>query len=199
MAYLTTTISGNKSFGGYLSIDGTQAVSIEDDMTYEIAPGQHHVRISSTSDAKQKMANAQAFVYMNTSSSGAILDALERRQIASGFGDSWEFQFMIEETQEINIDILTNGNSIVSAPMYGFRDLDEEEYNGYKELFEKIRNTPRRKPKQIVWGSILTVLGLIFGICMTASGNTAGGIFMMQLIPVGILLFCLGIKKKVRK
>ena len=41
-AYLHTVIDGNKSFGGYLSVDGEKAFAVNDDTTYELSPGHHY-------------------------------------------------------------------------------------------------------------------------------------------------------------
>jgi hypothetical protein len=81
-AYLYTSVDGNKSFGGYLSVDGEKAFEIQDDMTYELAPGRHHMVVYSTSNIQRANAKVQAFTYNTTSSNGAFADAMHRSYIA---------------------------------------------------------------------------------------------------------------------
>lgn len=207
MAYLQTTISGNTNFGGFMSIDGAAAFAIQDDMTYELAPGQHFVKIYSTSNTQRNIAGAQRWLYNNTSSSGAILDSIERKQILAGEGDTWDLQFVIADDQVIQIDVLTSGSRIVSDPMYGFRELDDEEREMLEKAFEelhaeeeRIANMPRRSPKKITWGAILGGVGVVMGSGFLLSGqNIEAGIFMLIVAAIGVLLFVLGMRKKVRK
>ena len=206
MAYLQTTISGNTNFGGYMSIDGAAAFAIKDDMTYELSAGQHFIVIYSTSNAQRNIAGAQRWLYNNTSSSGSIMDGIERQQIRAGEGDTWELQFMISDNQAIQIDVLTSGARIIAAPVYGFRDLDEEELEALEQAFaelhaeeERIANMPRRSPKMITWGSVLFGVGGIMGLTLSLSGAIEAGIFMLIVAAVGVLLFALGMRKKVRK
>lgn len=207
MAYLQTTISGNTNFGGFMSIDGAAAFAIKDDMTYELSAGQHFIVIYSTSNAQRNIAGAQRWLYNNTSSSGIIMDGIERQQIRAGEGDTWELQFMISDNQAIQIDVLTSGARIIAAPVYGFRDLDEEELEGLEQAFaelhaeeERIANMPRRSPKMITWGSILFGVGGAMGSGFVLTGqNIEAGIVMLVVAAVGVLLFALGMRKKVRK
>jgi hypothetical protein len=208
MSYLTLEVSGNKSWGGYLSIDGAASIDLQDDMVYELEPGQHYFVISTKSDGQTKVNNFQRFLYNNTSSSGAIIDAIERQQIMNGMGDRWEVQVYLEEGQSVDLKVLTNGNNIVAAPMYGIRDLEEAEIEYLENVFaeihaeqERIANTPRRSKKLIVWGSIIGGAFLFGCINMIGQGETSLDMLAVGLggVAVGLLLFLLGMRKKVRK
>ena len=59
MAYIYVEISGNKDFGGYLSVDGGESIALQDDFVYELEPGLHLFELHSKSDAERKTGNFQ--------------------------------------------------------------------------------------------------------------------------------------------
>ena len=126
-AYLHTQISGNKDFGGYLSVDGEKSIKIGDDMTYELSTGQHSLVVYSTSDAQRKTGELQAKIYTHTSSSGAIMDTLEAASTLKNLGDGWEINVVVEENQLVELSVLSKGTALVGDPMYKVTDLDEED------------------------------------------------------------------------
>lgn len=211
-AYLEIVVEGNEDFGGYLSFDGQSSILLQDGMIYEIDPGVHSFVIHSNSDGQRKMGNIQRSLYYNTSSSGAIFDALERKSFRSNIGDSWEVDEYVGENQEICLFIRSNGNSIVGTPSSVVLDLDDEYIERYEAYFEEVRqeeeriaSIPRRNPKMIVWGSILMFLGSVGLLNFAAGGEEAysefgplGYLVMLSIIAGGILLFIFGMKKKVR-
>ena len=197
-------ISGNEGFGGYLSVDGNKSVPVRHDMTYELSPGRHHLELSSTSDAAKTNAKGQAFLYNNTKSSGAILDAIERHQIAKQMGETWTLDLVVADGEMVRIEVLSNGSKLVGAPMSDIVELTPEQIAELEQEFEEWRNTPIRAPKRIVWGIILACLGA-FGVANAANMGMAqeeiwAGIAVFGgLIGGGALLFLNGIKKKVRR
>lgn len=203
-AYLMTLITGNESFGGYLSVDGEKAFSIEHDMTYELAPGAHTLIIYSTSNFQRSAGKVQAYSYINTRSSGAIVDSIERNAAIKNLGDSWEIDVMVEEGDLLELNITSRGSEIVATPQYRITELDEEAIKHFEETFEKWRNTPIRSPKQIVWGAILAFLGVFGTINFINSPDLADNaiaviLVMVALVGVGVLLIILGAKKKIRR
>ena len=213
-AYLTTLIYGNENFGGYFAVDGDAARPVEHDMTYQLNPGPHHIDFYSTSNAQRKAGAVQAHLYCKTSSSGVILDAIERRQALNNLGDSWSIDVFVDEDQLLILSVQTSGNSIVAGPFYKVEDLDDDEIETLEAVFEQMEqeaiaeaNRPKRKPAKIVWGIILMILG-----CFGAAGYYGTGAYLSGeyewYIPViafgglligGALLFINGIRKKVRK
>ena len=200
-AYLHTAIDGNKDFGGYLSVDGEKSIKIGDDMTYELAPGHHSLVVYSTSDAQRSAGKFQASVYNNTSSSGAILDSLERKSALSNLGDGWEINIMVEDNQLVSLNVLSKGSKIVSAPLYNIVDLSAEEIAHLEKKFDEWRNTPIRSKKKMIWGAVLTFFGF-FGLYNTINDPpvdmSSVGV-MLGLAAIGILLFVFGFRKKIRR
>lgn len=201
-AYLQTLISGNQSFGGYLSVDGEKSFAVSHDMTYELAPGRHHFELFTTSDSSRKAAKGQAWLYNNTSSSGAILDAIERQQIRSQMGEGYEFDVVVGDGEMVQIEILSKGSKLVGAPMSRIIELSPAEIAEWERKFEEWRNTPIRSPKQMIWGAVLAFLG-VFGATNAINGGEedlmSALLLMGGIVAVGVLLFVLGFRKKIRR
>lgn len=199
-AYLITLISGNESFGGYLSVDGATAFPIENDMTYEIKPGVHSIVIYSTSNFDRAKGSAQATVYSNTSSSGRIFDAIEAGIAMKNLGDKWEMSINVEENQLLALNVTSSGKKIVATPMYEVSNLTDDEVKQLEKTFEEYRSTPRRNPKQMVWGAILAAVGA-FGMFnfIRIGGDAKAAIILGAILGIGVLLFVLGFMKRIRK
>ena len=201
-AYLQTLISGNQSFGGYLSVDGEKSFAVSHDMTYELAPGRHHLELYTTSDSSRKAAKGQAWLYNNTSSSGAVLDSIERQQIRSQMGEGYEFDVVVDDGEMVQIEILSKGSKLVGAPMSRIIELSPAEIAEWERKFEEWRNTPIRSPKQMIWGAVLAFLG-VFGATNAINGGEedlmSALLLMGGIVAVGVLLFVLGFRKKIRR
>ena len=196
-AYLNTAIDGNKSFGGYLSVDGNKAFSIEDDMTYELAPGQHVLVIYSTSNFQRSAGKIQANSYASTPSSGAIVDSIELNSALKNLGDSWEINVFVEDNQMLMINTLSKSDKLIGNPMYKIVDLDAEDIARLEKMFEEWRNTPIRSKKMITAGIIIAVCG---GVALSNAGGAIEAILLgIGLIGLGALLFAFGFKKKIRR
>lgn len=200
-AYLHTVIDGNKNFGGYLSVDGAKSFAINDDMTYELTPGHHALIVYSVPDFQRKSGKLQATLYTHTSSNGAVLDMLEAQSAIRNMGDGWEINIMVDDRQMVELNILSQGSKIVGDPMYAVSDLSEEEAKELEERFDAWRNTPIRSKKKMIWGAVLTFLG-VFGTSnvLKESPVEIGGLLgMLGLAAAGVLLFVFGFRKKIRR
>ena len=144
-----------------------------------------------------------------------ILDEIQRRSAIQGLGDTWSIDVFVEEDQLLTLSIRSNGNQLVGAPMYHVEDLSEETLQYFEEVFaeqeaayeaEQIRiaNTPRRNPKQIVWGAILMGMGFLCGL--SSLSELSGGDPTSYAVPLvfagamvgGVILFINGLRKKIR-
>ena len=201
-AYLQTTISGNQSFGGYLSVDGEKAFAITHDMTYEIAPGQHCLIVYSTSNFERASGKVQAFTHMHTSSSGAVLDSIGAASAIKALGDSWQIDVVVDDGDLIELKVLSKGTKLVGDPMYAVRELDDETRRNLEARFEEWRNTPIRNKKQMTIGAVLVFCG-IFGATNAISGATddlvSALLVMVGLVALGGFLFYRGFQKKIRR
>ena len=198
-AYLHTTVDGNKNFGGYLSVDGEKSFKIGDDMTYELSPGHHSLVVYSTSEMQRKAGKFQASVYANTRSSGAILDSMELNSALKNIGDGWEINVMVQDDQLLSLNVLSKGEKIVSAPLYNTVDLSQEEIEQLEKRFKEWRNTPIRSKKKMLWGVIIAFAG-VFGFSNSLNAaDTEGLFFGVGLAAIGVLVFVLGFRKKIRR
>ena len=201
MAFIRTKIEGNTSFGGYLFMDSGRSVAIQDEMTYEIPSGTHYFEIHSKSDAERGMGKFQKGINGMTSN-GKIIDKLCDMQANNSLGDAWSFNAELEDNDCLVIQIRSKGTKIVGEPDYEIIELDDETVAQLKEEFEAIRNTPRRNKKQIGWGLGLMFVFAFGGINMISAGETMDAASLGVMIVgfgIGVLLFVLGMKKKVRR
>ena len=196
-AYLNTVIDGNKNFGGYLSVDGEKAFAIGDDMTYELAPGHHILVIYSTSNFQRSAGKFQANMYMNTSSSGAILDAMERHSALKNLGDRWEINVYVEDHQMLSLNLLSKREKLIADPLYSVTDLSDEDVAQLEKRFEEWRNTPIRSKKKMIAGLIVAFCGLVG--TSNSEGDVTGILLGIGLIVLGVLLFVFGFRKKIRR
>lgn len=229
MAYIRIEVSGNPNFGGYLSVDEGSSIKLSDSDVYELDEGQHLFEIHSTSDFDRKAGGARRWLYNNTSSSGSILDSIERHDIAKQLGDDWNFQVVVDANDLIVISVMSKGEKIIGSPSYQIYDMDEETRTAYDEHFaqihaeaERIANTPRRSWKMIfaglgvlAWFSYILVNqisnvnitfdpsagidGIITYITELNVALDNSLIFFGICILIGLLLFVLGVRKKVRR
>lgn len=211
-AYLCTQISGNENFGGYLSVDGEKSFSISDGMIYELSPGAHSFIIYSSSDAQRAAGSAQAWLYKKTSSSGAILDSLERASASKNIGDGWQIDAYVTDGEMLTINVVSRGTKIVGNPQYSVCELDdaqlaelEKKQEEAAKEYEEWKNTPVRSKKQIIGGLITALLGC-FGLYNYLSGSVVTeeptqNLFLVMggIIAIGVLFIFLGAKKKVRR
>ena len=135
MAYLIISVSGNPTFGGYLSMDGDPSVKVEDDVTYKIKGGAHYFELFSRSDAQRKVGKGSNFVNNLFGASG-LLGLFANAAADNAMGESWSFQTHVDDDEALIIEIVSRGNEILSAPQYHVRQLDEETIQKFDAMFE---------------------------------------------------------------
>ena len=199
MAYVKFIVEGNTSYGGYYSVNGGKSQPIKHDMIYEVANGHYQFTISEKSAAVKGASTVGRLANLASSNTSVMYDAYMAHQA----GDDWKFSVdLTEDTDAVCIYTYTKGQSFYDDPEYKVIELDEEYYQELKAKFERIRNTPRRSKKQIGWG-IGLMLAFAFGTYnLLTSGEAYEAptlIFFIGMIGLGVLLFLLGIRKKVRK
>lgn len=195
-AYLLTFIYGNESYGGYFSVDGSERMVFEDDMTYPIDPGRH--RIDIFTDARRGVGEEWnidvdlrdgQLLTVSVQSEGQRLVEVPR--------------FKVEDLDQETLTRLQN--------LFRERDLQAEmdrqmQAQAREEERARQASMPRRRPGHIVWGAILMFFG--FCGCLGAMGGMVGGEFSVEMIAVpvifigmgvlGLCLFINGMKKKIR-
>ncbi len=197
MAFLHLSINGNTSFGGYLSVDGQKAFTIEEGSVYELGNGKHSFTIYTASNFER--GNAKVYDWGRKGSKSALLNMAGDAIRKGAEGESWSFTATVGETQCAAIDVYTEGGEFVQDPTLEVIELPEEKYKEYTEYFETLRNTPRRNGKQMGWG-IGIAAACTFGLfnAIGSGGEIPALLVMAGGIALGVLLFVLGVRKKVR-
>lgn len=221
MAYLHLMVKGNPDFGGYISLNGARSVPVQDDWTWEIADGMHSIKIYSKSNVSRtagKITGAATAISYNYSA----LSRASLMMAANDIGDEWEIGVNLAPEDCLFIQTYSRGNQIVAAPTYYVETLSDEMVvyleNRFREQYEeqarieeerrqekeRIASMPRRRKGQIVWGVILMAIGTVMsfaGISYVADGYVEEVAFIpvgLLIIGLGVLKFCLGMRKKVR-
>lgn len=224
MAYLVISVAGNPDFGGYLSVDGESSILLTDDITYELTSGAHYFEIFTKSDAQRKLGQGQQ-VFNNIMGTGGFIGAISEAQAENSLGESWNFQVRAGDDEAVFIDIVSKGNTILSAPRYRVTQLDDETLEHLQSIFraqeeeqrkaeeekrareeaERIARatTPRRSIPKIIVGAILSfysfcaVIAVGIGI---ASNGWPPAVLLLPMIPLVIFLIMLfdGIRRKIR-
>lgn len=200
MAFLHTSITGNTSFGGYISMDGDKSVPIQDDMTYEITPGKHNFRIFTKSDLERRYGNAQHGITSHISNPG-LLDAIIDAHAAHSIGDGWSFDVILENNDCVTVAVTSKGQNLIGDPVYEVEELPADVAESLRSQIEQVRNTPRRSKKLMGWGiGLMAAFGIGTYNLFTSSESyaVATAVFFIAMIGVGALLFWLGFQKKKR-
>ncbi len=135
MAFLILSVSGNPSFGGYLSMNGDPSIAVEDDITYQIPGGAHYFELFTRPDSIRK--SGSGLNVMNSLfGSGGLLGAFTNASAQNAMGKSWSFQAHVNDDEALIIEIVSRGNDILSAPQYYIRQLDDETIQAMNEMFE---------------------------------------------------------------
>ena len=199
MAFYKLTIEGDKSYGGYLAVDGRGESRFEDDMVYEIPNGEHAFTLFSKSAAERGTKGVYDWARNNSSSS--FMDNITDRIMAGTEGQRWDVKADLGEKDCAIITVYTERGEFVAEPDFDILHLNDETYEGLKEEFERIRNTPRRNGKQIAWG-----IGLMAAFGFGAFNALSSGVTDLSVlgvmgggIAIGLLLFILGMRKIIRK
>ena len=220
MAFISISVYGNQSFGGFLSMDKSKSVKLEDDDIYEIEPGPHLFEIHSTTDAMRKAGARQSAI--NSFVGSGVTGVLSEMQAQNAMGDTWSFEVFLNDNELLQSAVRSEGTKIVGTPQYTTKVLDDEELEELEEFFrrqreaaeaaraererarEEARNRPRRSKPKIIVGAIMSGWGALLTLIMVASmasGEAPVGalVFFLILLGVGLFLLFSGLKKKVRK
>lgn len=204
MAFVCTMITGNESFGGYISMDGNASAKIEHDMTYEIASGRHHFEIFSKSGASRGGGKILSAIG-NMGDSNDIFSKMNRHDGDKMQGDSWCFDVNLNDNDCLLITINSKGDQILGDPGYEVTELDAETCENLRKQFEEIRNTPTRSKKMMIGGGITAGIGVFglfnFIIALLGQPETTSitdSLVFIALIIIGGLIFFFGSKKKIR-
>lgn len=116
-------------------------------------------------------------------------------------GNGWTFDIILDDCDCVTIAVTSKGEKLIGSPAYQIEELPESTVAAMQQRGEAVRNVPRRNKKQLGWG-IGLMFAFIFGTFnMITSGEATeipALIFFIAMIGVGVLLFLLGMKKKVR-
>lgn len=118
MPYIRIEFAGQKTFGGYLSIDGGSECAVFDGQLISIQPGSHYLSFSSINSLRRGVINFNAKVGNYKQAYNADKDTV-----------SGNITEVFHDTTVMNFVIVSDGSRrILDLPTYTMATLDEETY-----------------------------------------------------------------------
>ena len=186
MAYIQIELAGQKTFGGYLKIDGEKQIKLIDGLLIPVSAGTHYLDFSSESKASRNMSKANAAL-------GNYREAafMERNSVDG------EITVTLDENDLMTFTVVSDKKSrILGLPQYTVRELDESEFETATAILNEqaAAFAGAKKKRKFIWGILVAALG-VFGLFQ--GKETLAVSFI--LIAVGALLIFLGLSKKKRQ
>lgn len=186
MAYIQIELAGQKTFGGYLKIDGEKQIKLIDGLLIPVSAGTHYLDFSSESKASRNMSKANAAL-------GNYREAafMERNSVDG------EITVTLDENDLMTFTVVSDKKSrILGLPQYTVRELDESELETATAILNEqaAAFAGAKKKRKFIWGILVVALG-VFGLFQ--GKETLAVSFI--LIAVGALLIFLGLSKKKRQ
>lgn len=186
MAYIQIELAGQKTFGGYLKIDGEKQIKLIDGLLIPVSAGTHYLDFSSESKASRNMSKANAAL-------GNYGEAafMERNSVDG------EITVTLDENDLMTFIVVSDKKSrILGLPQYTVRELDESELETATAILNEqaAAFAGAKKKRKFIWGILVAALG-VFGLFQ--GKETLAVSFI--LIAVGALLIFLGLSKKKRQ
>lgn len=186
MAYIQIELAGQKTFGGYLKIDGEKQIKLIDGLLIPVSAGTHYLDFSSESKASRNMSKANAAL-------GNYREAafMERNSVDG------EITVTLDENDLMTFIVVSDKKSrILGLPQYTVRELDESELETATAILNEqaAAFAGAKKKRKFIWGILVAALG-VFGLFQ--GKETLAVSFI--LIAVGALLIFLGLSKKKRQ
>lgn len=186
MAYIQIELAGQKTFGGYLKIDGEKQIKLIDGLLIPVSAGTHYLDFSSESKVSRNMSKANAAL-------GNYREAafMERNSVDG------EITVTLDENDLMTFIVVSDKKSrILGLPQYTVRELDESELETATAILNEqaAAFAGAKKKRKFIWGILVAALG-VFGLFQ--GKETLAVSFI--LIAVGALLIFLGLSKKKRQ
>lgn len=186
MAYIQIELAGQKTFGGYLKIDGEKQIKLIDGLLIPVSAGTHYLDFSSESKASRNMSKA------NTALGNYREAAFMERNSVDG-----EITVTLDENDLMTFTVVSDKKSrILGLPQYTVRELGESELETATAILNEqaAAFAGAKKKRKFIWGILVAALG-VFGLFQ--GKETLAVSFI--LIAVGALLIFLGLSKKKRQ
>lgn len=158
MAFISVEFGGEKTFGGYISVDGGKQFLLFDNQMIPIEEGYHHIAYSTISSSESKMNKAnKVFGVMAGSSINYAIGAM---------GDRNAFEGDISETFEENtvmfLKIVSDKKGhVLALPNYRTEEYDDESMekinNLYAEQLKELEAYERKDSVRVIVSFLLCV------------------------------------------
>ena len=131
MAYISIEFAGQKTFGGYLQIDGGKQIPLLDDLIIKVTPGTHHLYFSTQTTTQRNLTK------VNVAVGNYSTAAWSERNSVDG-----EITETFDENDVLFMTIVSDANGhILDQPQVTMREFTDEEMAEAHQLYEAQQNT----------------------------------------------------------
>lgn len=125
MPYIIVEFAGQKTFGGYLQIDGGKQIQLFDDLIIPVDPGTHYLNFSTQTTAQRNLAKLNVAVGNYRTAAWAEKDSVDG-EISQEFDEDEVMIFTVVSDAK---------GHILDQPRFSFRVLNEEEMKEIDTLY----------------------------------------------------------------
>ena len=125
MAYILIEFAGQKTFGGYLKIDGGRQIPLYDGQMIRIEPGTHYLSYSTQSASQRGIAKLNAWAGNNRIAAAYERNAVDG-DITESFGSNEAMLFTV---------VSDGAGHVLDQPQYRMKEFDDEEIKEFDKLY----------------------------------------------------------------
>ena len=126
MAFISVEFAGQKTFGGYLRIDGGKQIQLLDGLIIPVEPGTHHISFSTLTAAARNINKINVAVGNYNTAAWGEKDAVDG-EITQTFDENDVMFFTVVSDAK---------GHILSQPQFSVRELSDEEMDAALEAYE---------------------------------------------------------------
>ncbi len=192
MPFIIIEFAGQKTFGGYLEIDGGEQFSLYDGQVIKVEEGTHHLSFSSIPNTARKMNNIGASLGAFAGSPSVVAMAAnnEKYAVDGNITATWDTNSIMIFT------VVSDGSShILDLPTYEFKEADDnviqEAEDIYNEQVVEYAQAVASAKKSYTVELILCIFLGGFGIHKFYRGKIVMGLlylFTFGLFSIGVIV-----------
>lgn len=182
MAFILVEFAGQKTFGGYLSIDNGPQIQLLDNLLIKVTPGTHYINFSSQSSVQRGISK------INVALGNYKIASWSERNSVDG-----HTTHTFEETEVMRFTVVSDSaGHILSTPQFDYKELYDEDYKGFEQEYaEQQEALKASEPEETPEERKSTVTELL--LCLFL-GTFGAHKFYKKKIGMGVLyLFTFGL------
>lgn len=126
MAFISIELAGEKTFGGYLQIDGGRQIELIDELIIPVSPGTHHLYFSTQTTTQRNLSKVNVAVGNYRTAAWAERNSVDGT-LTETFGEKDVLFFTVVSD--------ANGH-VLDQPEVNLKEFSDEEFEEAKKIYE---------------------------------------------------------------